>query len=205
MRNGVVVLSGLAMSTLAAVTAAQANPQTDLVCFNRDTSMSVRIDAGASTAFLRLDGAQYALAKSPDSGALFRYSGRGFELAGALPEAQLRSNGAFFASCHETIDSVRARALAGKTGFGWSDYAAKGRASQTVRAAPSPLSDRIASLPSGSPVTILENTGQFLDGFFWFRIRYDRTKTGYVWGALLCAETPEESKELAETVRKCAS
>lgn len=66
---------------------------------------------------------------------------------------------------------------------------ASGRSSGgTVRAAPSSGATRIAHLPDGQPLVILEAAGRLMNGLPWYRVRWPGGE-GYQWGGLLCADT----------------
>ncbi|MEM8542251.1 MAG: SH3 domain-containing protein, partial [Pseudomonadota bacterium] len=72
----------------------------------------------------------------------------------------------------------------------------------TVRSSPSIFGEKLSSLSQGEPVIILENTDEFLDGFFWFKIEFGESEQGYMWGALLCTDADEP--ELNATLRRCS-
>lgn len=44
---------------------------------------------------------------------------------------------------------------------------------------------RVATLREGTPVTVLESTGERHRGYEWFKIRF-AGQTGYTWGGILC-------------------
>lgn len=68
-----------------------------------------------------------------------------------------------------------------------------------VRAGPGMQYDQIGSLRNGDPVKLLEKTAVIKDGYPWFRISYNGTKTGYQWGGILCGfDSP-----IAGTFRVC--
>ena len=46
----------------------------------------------------------------------------------------------------------------------------------------------IGSLPEGTLVTLVANTGVTMDGADWFEIEVDGRSYGYQWGGILCAE-----------------
>jgi len=58
-----------------------------------------------------------------------------------------------------------------------------------VRRGPSIDAPQISSLKEGDPVTILERSGEIMNGFPWFRIQLANGQIGYQWGGILCATT----------------
>lgn len=55
------------------------------------------------------------------------------------------------------------------------------------RAAPSIEGSRLGGLADGTPVTILENAGNPLDGYDWFAIEVNGRR-GFQWGGILCSD-----------------
>ena len=55
-----------------------------------------------------------------------------------------------------------------------------------VRSGPGKEFTKIGSLNNGDPVTLIEGTKIFLDGYEWFKIIYDNNSVGYQWGGILC-------------------
>lgn len=45
----------------------------------------------------------------------------------------------------------------------------------------------VATLEEAEPVTLIERTGEVMNGYPWFRIRFHGNQTGYMWGGILCA------------------
>ncbi|MGQ0674303.1 MAG: SH3 domain-containing protein, partial [Hyphomicrobium sp.] len=63
-----------------------------------------------------------------------------------------------------------------------------------VRAGPGQGFRKVASLNEGEPVTLLERSQVFENGFAWFKIAYRGGRTGFKWGGILCstgAERPD--------------
>lgn len=58
-----------------------------------------------------------------------------------------------------------------------------------VRAEPNMASARVASLPEGEFVQILESTHINMDGYDWFKIEF-KGRTGYQWGGIMCSDDP---------------
>lgn len=58
-----------------------------------------------------------------------------------------------------------------------------------VRAGPSVDSGRLDKLPEGEPVSLLEEAGNYMDGFQWFKISYSEGLEGYAWGGTMCVDT----------------
>lgn len=55
-----------------------------------------------------------------------------------------------------------------------------------VRAGPGTEFDKLASLKEGDPITVLEQSKE-MDDFFWYKIRFGKqNKTGYQWGGIIC-------------------
>ena len=60
-----------------------------------------------------------------------------------------------------------------------------------VRGAPGLDGARVTSLAEGTPVTIVMNTGVWMDGYYWFLLERDGRRLGYQWGGILCAPDRE--------------
>lgn len=80
------------------------------------------------------------------------------------------------------VRNDRSRARAGR-GLPSTGQSLGGR----VRDIPALDGRRVASLPEGTPVTILERTGERHRGYEWFKIRFG-ARTGYTWGGILCTD-----------------
>ncbi|MEO1747260.1 MAG: SH3 domain-containing protein [Pseudomonadota bacterium] len=192
---------------LATTLHANASPGIELVCYDRDFQASIGFEDDWSRAYITASGAgEIIIPSSGDAGSsTFEFSGNNWRLAGLLPEAQLFKPDGSTANCYQSKENIKTLTFYGEQmPFTWSAYAADGMGSGNVRAAPSILSEKIASLGDGEPVIILSNTDVFLDGYFWFKIEYGERERerGYIWGALLCRSTDDEF-ELSSTVRKC--
>ena len=60
-----------------------------------------------------------------------------------------------------------------------------------LRRGPTMNSQHLRSLKKGDAVTILERSGEIMNGYPWFRILTSDGQTGYQWGGILCAgDTP---------------
>ncbi|MGE0039523.1 MAG: SH3 domain-containing protein [Xanthobacteraceae bacterium] len=56
-----------------------------------------------------------------------------------------------------------------------------------VRAGPGQEFDKLASLKEGDPITVIEQSKE-MDDYFWYKIRYGKqNRTGYQWGGIICA------------------
>lgn len=56
-----------------------------------------------------------------------------------------------------------------------------------VRSGPGQSYAKVGSLQEGDPVTLVEKTEVFENGFPWFKITYSGGGSGYQWGGILCA------------------
>jgi hypothetical protein len=56
-----------------------------------------------------------------------------------------------------------------------------------VRNGPGQSYAKVGSLQEGDPVTLVEKTEVFENGFPWFKITYSGGGSGYQWGGILCA------------------
>ena len=196
----ILLVAGLSISS-----SAHASPGYDFTCFNRAFSATISLDISWQSAYLTENGTEHELpvngSPNRDVGS-FSFANDSFRFDGFLPEATLFKNDEVAARCFQKADSLKTLALYGKEGrFDWDSYNAVGNAFQNVRAAPSVFADKVHSFVDQESVTILANTDQFLDGFFWFKIEYGEGEQGYIWGALLC--TNEDNSELNVTLRKC--
>lgn len=72
---------------------------------------------------------------------------------------------------------------AGQAGF----PIAAGSWGGNVRTGPSTGAAWVASLKEGEAVTLMERTGEVMNGYPWFRIKFRGNQTGYKWGGILCA------------------
>lgn len=184
---------------------ASASPGFDFVCFNEGFSAQVGLDLEWSTAYLTVDGVQSALSATETNSdrGQFEFSNDTSRFFGWAPTGRLEHTNGFAADCFQTRESLTALALYGAdTDYKWPRFMANGQGFQTVRAMPSPLSPKLASLEAGTPVTIVENTGEFLEGFFWFRTVFEQGREGYIWGALLCSDV--DDPVLNAVVRRCS-
>ncbi len=55
-----------------------------------------------------------------------------------------------------------------------------------VRSGPGTKYRQTGSLREGEAITLVRNTGQFMNGYPWFEIRFRNARRGYKWGGLLC-------------------
>ena len=56
-----------------------------------------------------------------------------------------------------------------------------------VRSRPDINSSRVTSLREGTRVVILANTGVEMNGYFWYRIRYQGRREAFQWGGIMCS------------------
>lgn len=200
------VLAGLVVMLVAGIAPqAKASSGYDFICFDRDLTATISFDLEWSTAYLDIDNREIALPATGESrsGDAFGFAKDGYVFRGFAPEGQLTTPDGTTARCHQTRDSLKALALYGSSEGqnGWSTYDVPGKGTANVRAAPSLQSEKIANLGTGQTVTILTNTDEFLDGFFWFKIALRDGRIGYIWGALLCSDA--DNPELNMVVRRC--
>ncbi len=192
------------ISLLITATAANASPGYDFVCYNRGFSASIGLDLEWSSAFLKVNSVETKLDAQSSSGpgGQFSFSNGNYTFRGFAPTGRLELPDGGYADCYQSRDSLTAVALYGaEDGYRWPSFNAPGLGFQTVRAMPSPQSEKIASLEAGTPVMILENTGEFLDGFFWFKIALGDSNEGYIWGALVCSNADDPILNMV--VRHC--
>lgn len=184
---------------------ANASPGFSFVCFDRQTTATIDFDLEWQTAYMSINGQQIELAaiegqNGPDG--FFDFEGQSYRFNGVAPEGQISQNGELVARCYQSRQSIKDIALYNTEANGkWSKYSVFGEGFQTVRSMPSVFGEKIGSLAQGEPVLILENTDEFLDGYFWFKIKYGEGEQGYMWGALLC--TNADNPELNATLRRC--
>ncbi|MEM1377529.1 MAG: SH3 domain-containing protein, partial [Pseudomonadota bacterium] len=76
----------------------------------------------------------------------------------------------------EPVAEVAAPALTGKSRGG------------RLRQGPGTGFDVAGTIREGTPVTILENAGNTLNGFDWFEIEYGDGQRAYTWGGILCTD-----------------
>lgn len=185
--------------------AASASPGFSFVCFDRETSATIDFDLAWDTAYLDIDQEELELKAiegqtGPDG--FFAFEHAKYRFNGVVPEGQLTRGDQVIARCYQSRDSIKNIALYNTEANGrWSKYDARGEGFQTVRSSPSVFGEKLSSLNQGEPVIILENTDEFLDGFFWFKIEFGEGEQGYMWGALLCTDADEP--ELNATMRRC--
>ena len=197
-------LFAAALLLFAAAGTALASPSVEFTCNGPGYSARINFDEEWSTAFVEDGNGSFEMRAIPADGGQqgsFAFGDGAATLRGLGVEATLTTPADSQVQCWQTGDSQKAIALYGSGSPDWSPYNAPGRAWQTVRAGPSTDAAKIASLPDNSPVTILENTDRFHAGYWWFRIRYDGGKEGYIWGALLCSNA--DNPELNQVVRRC--
>lgn len=194
------VLSGIALSTQA-----HASPGFSFVCFDREMTATIDFDEAWQTAYMKNNWGEFELKPSEGQGGpegSFAFEDSTYAFNGVAPEGQITRGGTVVARCYQSRQSIKDIALyTAETNGKWSKYNAKGKGFQTVRSTPSVFGEKLTSLDQDAPVTILENTDQFLDGFFWFKIEYAEGQQGYIWGALLC--TNDDNSELNATLRRC--
>jgi len=56
-----------------------------------------------------------------------------------------------------------------------------------LRAGPGVQFQDVGSLPEGTPVTLIEDSGQFFNGFSFWLIQMPNGQQAYHWGGILCA------------------
>jgi uncharacterized protein YgiM (DUF1202 family) len=54
-----------------------------------------------------------------------------------------------------------------------------------VRSGPGMEFKKVASLQEGDPITAIEQSTE-MNGYFWYKIRFGKNKTGYQWGGIIC-------------------
>ena len=69
-----------------------------------------------------------------------------------------------------------------------------------VRSGPGKEFTKIGSLNNGDPVTLIEGTKIFLDGYEWFKIIYDNNSVGYQWGEI-CVDSISQFLGLIQCAR----
>jgi hypothetical protein len=195
------LLQALVFAILFPVTAL-ASPVPEFVCFDREFMARIGFTEDWSEVYMTNNWGDFTLAAA-ETGNGLRFEDGTYRLSGSGTEATVFTGETVLARCHQTAESIKAMALYGnpENRGRWSRYEIMGRGWQTVRAAPSVLSEKIDTLSENEPVLILENTDQFLDGYYWFKIEYSEGLQGYIWGALLCSDT--DDPELSQTVRRC--
>ena len=87
------------------------------------------------------------------------------------------------AAANPPIGQKKAVAPDGRAGF----PVAAGSWGGNVRKAPSTGAAWVASLKEGEAVMLMERTGEVMNGYPWFRIKFRGNQTGYKWGGILCA------------------
>ena len=55
-----------------------------------------------------------------------------------------------------------------------------------VRSGPGMNYPRVASVPEGTPITLLSDTGVYFDGYTWFEIDFGGNY-GFQWGGIICS------------------
>ena len=190
---------------ISATGAAHASPGYSFVCFNKEITATIDLDLAWQTAYLSINQQEVELtANDAQSGpdGFFNFGSNNYRFSGVAPEGQIMRGDKVIARCYQSRESIKNIALYNTDANGkWSKYNARGQGFQTVRSSPSVFGEKLDSLNQGEPVTILENTDQFLDGFFWFKIEYGKRQQGYMWGALLC--TNADNPELNSILRRC--
>ncbi len=56
-----------------------------------------------------------------------------------------------------------------------------------MRSGPGTNYDKVASLPEGTPLTILSDSGVRFDGYNWFEVVLDNGARGFQWGGIMCS------------------
>lgn len=193
-------LTILVHATLTGI--AHASPPIDYVCYAPDYVADVSVSTEGGGAYLRHPKGEFELPATGD-GQLFTYDDGTYRFSGLQPEATLFEQNNVAARCWQTAESQKTLALYGADTNGrWSNYIDQiGKASGNVRAQPSTTAERVTSFAARTDVTILKNTGEFMDGFFWYQIEYGQAERGYIWGALLCYDG--DDVELMATIRRC--
>lgn len=59
-----------------------------------------------------------------------------------------------------------------------------------VRSGPGMQYRQVGSLREGNPILILNGTGDLMNGYEWFQIRYSNGSVGYQWGGIMCSQKP---------------
>lgn len=70
-----------------------------------------------------------------------------------------------------------------------------------IRSGPSMDYDRVGTVAEGTPLTLLANTGQSMNGYDWFQVRLPNGLVGYQWGGIICGEV----MEIPGTFRTCTA
>lgn len=55
-----------------------------------------------------------------------------------------------------------------------------------LRAGPGTQFQDVGSLAEGAPITILEDTGVYFNGYSWFRVQTQTGQQAYQWGGIMC-------------------
>lgn len=196
----------IGMASLGLCGPAQASPGYDFVCFGDQMTATIGFDLLWDTAFLTTPEGEVQLPASGPHDDVnsdqFAFSDGTWRFSGFAPEGRLWRGETVVGDCYQSKQSLKALALYDTDPYAWSAYNAAGLASGNVRARPTLQSQTVTSFDTQQAVTILENTDQFMDGFFWFRIGWDDGQTGYIWGALLCTDTSD--RQLEVTLRTCS-
>lgn len=168
---------------LVAATTAQANVE-----YQCQSVQGVRIEATlfdeedvVVARFIGSDGlASEVLLQPAVSGSGFRYAGQGTEFRGRGDQATL-DNGAVSVSCFVTAVTAPGDPQPGGGGFGGFSFGGN------LRAGPGTNFARVGGLAEGTPVTLLQDSGAFFNGYSFWLIQTPNGQQAYHWGGILCA------------------
>ena len=109
----------------------------------------------------------------------FKYTGDGIEFVGSGKQAFLVDTKAkVVVKCSVTAQASDGSKTINKPGFSLGGK---------IRSGPGVDYPQIGSVFGTKPITILEDTGVFMNGYTWFKIKLGNGDTGYQWGGILCS------------------
>ena len=126
------------------------------------------------------------------TGSGFRYVGEGLEFHGKGNRATLTDTRA-----NESVNCVfhgeQAREDNTSTTTGqtkeWPVINARGFSlGGKVRSGPGLNHQQIGSIRGKTPITIVQNTGVMMNGYYWFKIHERNGDSGYQWGGIICSD-----------------
>jgi hypothetical protein len=175
--------------------AGEASAQSREFFCNEKLSVTVKVIDARTVSVGPIKGKTVALKQNPQSPMSFVSAKVAIAIAKNEKSITLRQSGAADMKCvfpkpagqtpqaeDEVAASSEPKPKSGAKKF--QSFAAKSWGG-IVRSGPGMEFKKVGSLQEGDPITAIEQSTEF-NGYFWYKIRFGKNKTGYQWGGIIC-------------------
>lgn len=186
------LLSAMTAAIAALPTGAALAQSRQFIC-SQGSTLTIQVEGPDLISVDLGDGDQRRLAQQDTA---FDYSGSRMKLHIARNQSSVRIEQAGAESIHCIYPSP--------PGFNSGSIPVEGTMAKSwggiVRDGPGLNFRKLANLREGDPIVLVEQTDVEMDGFPWFKITYDGSRTGFQWGGLICSS----GRQVPGTFQQCS-